>query len=79
MIMMHWRDYVLGIGYGWPSMIIFGALIILGIVYIIKLIEGGGRKKQFEEKPLDIVKRRYAKGRVTKEQYEKIKDDLKND
>ena len=77
--MMHWRDYGWGIGYGWLLMVILGALIILGIVYLIKLIKGGGRKKQFEEKPLDIIKRRYAKGRVTREQYEKMKDDFKND
>jgi len=79
---MRWGDYGWGMGYvglGWPIMIILGALIILGIVYLIKLITGSGRKKQFEEAPLDILKRRYAKGKVTREEFEKIKDELKSD
>jgi putative membrane protein len=60
-------------------MIIFWALIILGIVYLIKLIVGRGGKKQHEESPLDILKRRYAKGEITREEFEKMENDLKRD
>jgi putative membrane protein len=66
-------------GLGWLFMIIFWVLIILGIVYLIKLIARGGRRKQLDETPMDILKRRYAKGEVTKEEFEKMKDDLKSD
>ena len=85
---MHWGDYGWGMGYGlgWLFMIIFWALVILGpivlvilgVIYFVKLIAGisdrkGGTK---DETPLDILKKRYAKGELTKEEFEKIKDDL---
>ncbi len=50
MIMMHWRDYGWGIGYGWLLMVILGVLIILGIVYLIKLVKGGGQKEAISRK-----------------------------
>ena len=83
--MMQWGDYGWGMGHGWGMglgwffMIIFWVLIILGIMYLIRLTVGRGVKKQAEESPLEILKRRYAKGEITREEFEKMKDDLKND
>ncbi len=37
--------------------------------------QGTGREL---EPPLDIVKRRYAKGEITKDEYEQIKQDLQS-
>lgn len=74
---MHW-DYGwgMGFGFGWFFMILFWALLILGIVYIVKLIGGGSKREGKEETALDILKKRYAKGEINREEYEKIKDDL---
>jgi hypothetical protein len=38
---MHW-DYGwrIGYGFGWLFMILFWALVVLGVVYLIKLIAG---------------------------------------
>ncbi len=73
------RGMVYDWGMGWLVTVFFWGLIILGIVYLIKLTAGSRRKKPFEESPLDILKRRYANGELTREEFEKIKDELKSD
>jgi len=75
---MHWGDYGWGMGFGWIFMIIFWGLVILGIVYLIQVVSKG-TKKEDTETPLDILKKRYAKGEITKEEYQKRKDDLTRD
>lgn len=59
---MHWGDYGWGIGFGWFFMVIFWLLVILGVVCIIKLITGTGKREEREDTALDILKKRYAKG-----------------
>lgn len=79
---MHWGDYGWGIGFwmglGWLLMIIFWVLVILGVVYSVKLIAGAGAKKEAtkDETPLEILKKRYAKGEITKEQFDQMKEDI---
>jgi len=77
--MMHW-DYGwgLGFGFGWIFLLFFWLLLILGVVYLIKLIGGSTRRGEREETALDILKKRYAKGEVSREEFEKIKEDLTN-
>ena len=73
--MMQWGDYGWGMGFGWLFMIIFWILIILGIVYLVKLIVGG-EKRTTGETALDILKKRYAKGEISKEEFEEKKKTL---
>ena len=61
--------------FGWIFIVIFSVLIILGIAHLVNLITGSRRIS--EESPLRILKRRYAKGEITREEFEKMKDDLK--
>jgi putative membrane protein len=75
--MMHWGDYGWGMGFGWLFMIIFWALVILGVVYIFKMIAERTRPAEKGETALDILKKRYAKGEITKEEFERMKEDLK--
>jgi putative membrane protein len=66
--MMHY-----GFGYGGTFMwIIF--LIVIGL--LIYFIVNAQKTKDRAESPLDILKRRYAKGEITKEEYERMKKDL---
>jgi putative membrane protein len=73
---MHW-DYGwgMGFGFGWIFMAIFWILLILGIFYLVKTIAGGAKKTETES-ALDILKKRYAKGEISNEEFEKIKDDI---
>ena len=74
--MMHW-DYGWGMGFGWIFMVLFWALVILGIVYLLKLISGGDRKSERnEETALEVLKKRYAKGEIGKEEFEEKKKDI---
>lgn len=81
--MMHnwmWGDgmYGYGMGWGWFGpflMIAFWALVIAGIVYLVKAIAGRGAPAK-EESPLDILKKRYAKGEIDHEEFIKRKKDL---
>jgi len=74
-IMMPWGDYNWGwgMGFGWLFMIVFWVMVLFGIAYVIKRITGGAKE---EETALDILKKRYAKGELTKDEYDRMKDDL---
>ncbi len=74
--MMQWGNWGWGMGFGWIFMIIFWVLVILGVVYLVQIATRGGISPGQKETPLDILKKRYAKGEITKEEFERMKDDL---
>ena len=55
-------------------MLLFWALVIVGIVLLIKWLAAGHHGS--ENKALDILKERYAKGEINKEEFEAKKKDL---
>lgn len=61
-------------GIGWLFMLLFWALVIVGIVALVRWFgggpAGGGRRAR------DILNERYAKGEITKEQFEQMKRDI---
>ena len=72
-------------GYGFPffggiGMLLFGALIIAGIVLLVVWVarDAGPSSDAASrgESPLDILKVRYAKGEITREQFEEMRRDL---
>ena len=76
---MHWSNYGWDMGFGWLFMISFWVLIALGVAYIVRLIAGGTRKEGKDVSAIDILRKRYAKGEITREEFEKMKDDLKKE
>ena len=72
-------------GYGymmnsWTGAIIMGlvilVLIIVLVYFIFKNSKTGGLGQPPHETPLDVLKKRYARGEITKEQFEEMKKDL---
>jgi putative membrane protein len=75
--MMGWPLYNygwLGMALGILIMIIFWAGLIALIVWIIvKAVRSG---KSTSETPLDIARTRYARGEISKKEFEQLKKDL---
>jgi putative membrane protein len=60
---------------GWIFMIVFWGLVIVGIVVLIRLFSDRCRPgdARHAESPSEILRRRYAAGEITKEQFEEMK------
>lgn len=71
---MHWHIYERGMEFGWLFIIIFTVLIVFGIVHLVNLVGRRGRHRG--ESPLHILKRRYASGEISKEEFQRMKDDI---
>ena len=56
--------------------LIFWILIIAGIVLLIKSLWESGGVRGGTESALDILKKRYANGEISKEEFEEKKKDL---
>jgi len=69
---MHWGgDFGMGFGGGWIFMIIFWGLIILGFVYFVKMLLGGGSTEEKKsESAQEVLEKRFAKGEMSKEEFE---------
>ncbi|MEK7552911.1 MAG: SHOCT domain-containing protein [Patescibacteria group bacterium] len=64
-----------GLG-GGIMMIVFWALFVVLIVWLVREISG--RNQRSNSNALDILKERYAKGEINKEEFESKKKDLAN-
>ncbi len=60
----------------WILGLIFWILVIIGLVLLIKYLwEGGGARRE-PESALEILKKKYARGEISKEEFEEKKKDL---
>ncbi|HET7833310.1 MAG TPA: SHOCT domain-containing protein [Gallionella sp.] len=68
-------------GWGWGmgiSMLLFWVLVIAAIVLLIKFTASGGVDRSREKSALDILKERYARGEIEREEFEQKKRDLES-
>ena len=70
-----------GIGWGWLGlgilhMVVFWGLVILAFAALLKWLGGGTLDGS---RAIDILKARYARGELTREQFEQLKRELAED
>lgn len=64
-------------GWGWGFMMFFwAALFVVGTVLAVRFLKSDTTVNSETNDPLDIIKKRYAKGEITKEQFVEMKKDL---
>ncbi len=79
-----WWDANEGMGwwmlFGMIWMVIFGGGIIGLIVWGVSQVTSGSSRKETsprgEDEPLEIAKRRYARGEITREEFEQLRQDV---
>lgn len=73
---------MMGWGYGMGAlgglmMLVIWVLVIVGLVYLIRWLAQSVKKSETkEETALDLLKKLYAKGEISKEEFEEKKKDL---
>jgi putative membrane protein len=70
--MMHLSgDFGMGFGGGWIFMVLFWGLIILGVVYLVKILLGGSStEEKRNESAQEVLEKRFARGEMSKEEFE---------
>jgi putative membrane protein len=74
---MMWSGFE-GMGWGWVGlglvhMLLFWVLVILGIAVLVRWLSGGPPRGA---NAIDILKARYAKGEISREQFEQMKREI---
>jgi len=70
-----------GMEFGGVFMILFWILVIVGVVVLIKFLIGGSSRDRSahdegHESPMDVLKKRYARGEISREEFEEKRRDL---
>jgi putative membrane protein len=72
--------HMMGYGYGGGFMwiIILLALVGIGVYFLLQASKSKGPAGSTTETPIDILKKRYAKGEIDKEEFDRKKKDLES-
>lgn len=76
--MMDWNHMM---NFGWGGIFMWIVFLIIVVVIVYLLVQSNKPRSydsSFIESPIDILKKRYAKGEITKEEFEKMRKDLKS-
>ncbi len=69
-----------GFGFGWILVVLTVVLIALGVLQLGRLMARDREQEQQQnicrETPLDSLKRRYARGEISKEEFERKRTDI---
>ena len=75
---MSWDyDWFSPFGWSWHIiMVFFWVLVIAVTVILIKNIGGNGKKEEYGNSAIEILKERYAKGEIDKREFNKMVKEL---
>ncbi len=77
--MFPFTNFMGGFGsFGFIFMILFWALIIWGVIYLIRNASNQSNSPSTRKDALEILKERYAKGEINKKEFEEKKKDLQS-
>ena len=67
-----------GMGYGGPFMLLFWILVVVAIVLLVKWLaaQSSTGKGSHDQSSLEILRERYARGEIDREEFEQKKRDL---
>ena len=73
---MVWHMHEMGSG-AWIYLIILAIVIIVAIILVTRWTMESDKRKA-NGTPLDILKKRYARGEMTRSEYEQMKKDIQD-
>ncbi len=62
-------------GLGMLFLVLFWVLVIAGVMYLVKWLMGQGIASR-PDSSLEILKKRYARGEISKQEFEEMRRDL---
>ena len=66
----------LGIGFGMIIQLAFVALVIMAAIWMFKAVFRGGNHAEKPIGAVEMLKQRYAKGEISREEYQHMKKEL---
>lgn len=67
-------------GVGMLAWLVILVVIVVAVYLVVRLVQGptpqGPSRETHKETPVDILKRRYARGEITKDEFDRMKRDL---
>lgn len=62
--------------YGFGGIVLWLVVAAIVAVIIVAIVGGSKTSAEDRETPLELLKRRYAKGEISKQEFDKIKKDI---
>lgn len=67
-----------GMGPGWIVMIVFWALVVFGIIALVRWLSGQGQESNRpSESAIEILQGRYARGEISEKDFRRMKNNLR--
>ena len=73
-----WGAWHWGMGFGWIFAILFWVLVLVAVVAVAKWLSSSIARPGASTRPLDILKERYARGEITRDEYEQMRRDIES-